>query len=65
METIGRLVVRIVINFLVAVIVGSVFWFVATVFGKELAYFEYIRNVFIIILLIDLVVEIVKGLGDA
>ena len=47
-------------SFLFAVIVGSLVWFVASVFGKELDYFPYIRNWFIIVLAIDFVLDAIK-----
>lgn len=47
-------------NFIIATVLGSTVWFVASVLGKELAYFDYIRNWYIIILAVDFTLDLYK-----
>ena len=50
-------------SFLVAVVLGSLFWFIASVFGKDMDYFSYIQNWFIAVLLVDFLIDVGRRLN--
>jgi len=60
-----KLIMWIIKEFVASIAIGSIVWFVAMVFGKELDYFLYIRNIFFAVLIIDLLIHFAKAVNYA
>ena len=65
MYIVGKIIGFIIASFVGAVLVGSIVWFIGSVFGYEWDYFSYIKGWFIAVLIFDALISLYKfGIGE-